>query len=33
MNQQVWDGARKRIYMNEVGTRDGLQIEAAQWQQ
>ena len=29
MNQPVWDGARKRIYMNEVGTRDGLQIEAA----
>ena len=25
----VWYGARKRIYMQEVGTRDGLQVEAA----
>ena len=25
----VWNGARKRIYMQEVGTRDGLQVEAA----
>ncbi len=25
----VWDGARKRIHMQEVGTRDGLQAEAA----
>ena len=23
----VWDGARKRIYMQEVGPRDGLQVE------
>ena len=23
----VWDGARQRIYMQEVGTRDGLQVE------
>ena len=26
-NQTVWNGARKRIYMQEVGTRDGLQVE------
>ena len=26
---KVWNGARKRIYMQEVGTRDGLQVEAA----
>ena len=25
----VWDGSGKRIHMQEVGTRDGLQIEAA----
>ena len=25
----VWNGARKRVYMQEVGTRDGLQVEAA----
>ncbi|MEO8120260.1 MAG: hydroxymethylglutaryl-CoA lyase [Rhodoferax sp.] len=25
----VWYGAQKRIYMQEVGTRDGLQVEAA----
>lgn len=25
----VWNGARKRIRMQEVGTRDGLQVEAA----
>jgi hydroxymethylglutaryl-CoA lyase len=25
----VWNGARKRIHMQEVGTRDGLQVEAA----
>ena len=29
MTKPVWDGARERIYMCEVGTRDGLQIEAA----
>ena len=27
-NTNVWNGARKRIYMQEVGTRDGLQVEA-----
>ena len=27
MNANVWDGARQRIYMQEVGTRDGLQVE------
>ena len=26
-NPSVWDGARKRIHMQEVGTRDGLQVE------
>jgi hydroxymethylglutaryl-CoA lyase len=25
----VWNGAHKRIFMQEVGTRDGLQVEAA----
>ena len=25
----VWNGAGRRIYINEVGTRDGLQMEAA----
>ncbi|WP_418317163.1 hydroxymethylglutaryl-CoA lyase [Piscinibacter sakaiensis] len=25
----VWNGARKRIFMQEVGTRDGLQVEQA----
>ena len=25
----VWDGKRKRIHMQEVGTRDGLQVEEA----
>jgi hydroxymethylglutaryl-CoA lyase len=25
----VWNGAQKRIYIQEVGTRDGLQVEAA----
>lgn len=25
----VWNGARKRIHMQEVGTRDGLQVEQA----
>jgi len=29
MNTNVWNGARKRIYMQEVGTRDGLQVEDA----
>ena len=24
----LWNGARKRIHMQEVGTRDGLQVEA-----
>jgi len=24
----IWNGARRRIYMQEVGTRDGLQVEA-----
>ena len=28
-NANVWNGARKRIYMQEVGTRDGLQVEEA----
>lgn len=28
MNPQVWQGAGRRIYMQEVGTRDGLQAEA-----
>ena len=28
-DSNVWNGARKRIYMQEVGTRDGLQVEAA----
>lgn len=27
MNPSVWDGARKRIHMQEVGPRDGLQVE------
>jgi len=27
MNSGVWDGARKRIHMQEVGPRDGLQVE------
>ena len=27
MNADVWDGARQRIYMQEVGPRDGLQVE------
>ena len=26
--RDVWSGARRRIYMQEVGTRDGLQVEA-----
>ena len=25
----VWNGAGRRIFMNEVGTRDGLQMEQA----
>jgi len=25
----IWNGARQRIHMQEVGTRDGLQVEAA----
>ncbi len=29
MNANVWNGARQRIHMQEVGTRDGLQVEAA----
>ena len=28
-HQAVWQGAGRRIYMQEVGTRDGLQAEAA----
>ncbi len=28
MSQPVWQGAGRRIYMQEVGTRDGLQAEA-----
>lgn len=28
-NQNLWQGADRRIYMNEVGTRDGLQMEQA----
>jgi hydroxymethylglutaryl-CoA lyase len=27
MSEKVWNGNRKRIYMQEVGTRDGLQVE------
>ena len=27
--REVWNGRGQRIYMQEVGTRDGLQIEAA----
>jgi hydroxymethylglutaryl-CoA lyase len=27
MNTSVWDGARRRIHMQEVGPRDGLQVE------
>ena len=27
MNNEVWSGQRRRIYMQEVGTRDGLQVE------
>jgi hydroxymethylglutaryl-CoA lyase len=29
MAHQVWNGGRARIYMQEVGTRDGFQAEAA----
>lgn len=29
MNNQVWNGAGRRIHMQEVGTRDGLQVEPA----
>jgi len=29
MNAPVWQGAGRRIFMQEVGTRDGLQAEAA----
>ncbi|MDM0111816.1 hydroxymethylglutaryl-CoA lyase [Variovorax sp. J22R133] len=28
-NDKLWNGAGRRIYMQEVGTRDGLQAEAA----
>ena len=28
MSTSVWSGAGQRIYMQEVGTRDGLQNEA-----
>ena len=27
MNSTVWNGARRRIHMQDVGPRDGLQIE------
>ena len=27
MNSRVWEGARRRIHMQEVGPRDGLQVE------
>ena len=27
MNSNLWDGARRRIHMQEVGPRDGLQVE------
>jgi hydroxymethylglutaryl-CoA lyase len=27
MNPNIWDGARQRIHMQEVGPRDGLQVE------
>ena len=27
MNAKLWDGARQRIHMQEVGPRDGLQVE------
>lgn len=29
MNTKLWDGAGQRIYMQEVGPRDGLQVEEA----
>ena len=29
LNTKVWTGAGRRIFMNEVGTRDGLQMEQA----
>ncbi|MGD9758906.1 MAG: hydroxymethylglutaryl-CoA lyase [Comamonas sp.] len=29
LNTKVWTGAGRRIHMNEVGTRDGLQMEQA----
>lgn len=29
MTPNVWNGAGRRIFMNEVGTRDGLQMEQA----
>ncbi|MPS93422.1 hydroxymethylglutaryl-CoA lyase [Comamonas sp.] len=29
LNAKVWTGAGRRIHMNEVGTRDGLQMEQA----
>ena len=28
-SRNVWNGEARRIYINEVGTRDGLQMEAA----
>lgn len=27
MSATVWNGAGKRIFLREVGTRDGLQVE------
>ena len=29
MNSKVWEGAGRRIHLQEVGTRDGLQAESA----
>ena len=29
MSRSSWDGTKRRIHMNEVGTRDGLQVEQA----
>ena len=28
MNAEVWSGSRRRVFMQEVGPRDGLQVEA-----
>ena len=29
MNNDVWDGAGRHIWVHEVGTRDGPQVEQA----